>query len=212
MGKLIDLTGCKFGKWIVLNKYNKINSKDKRTLWTCKCQCGNIKNIDGYTLRRGTSSSCGCSKDGHSKTRLYSIWIGIKDRTSCTHRPRSKDYVCRGIDMCDEWKDWNIFKSWALDNGYSEDLSIDRIDNNKGYYPDNCKWSNIKEQNSNKRNNITITLNGETHVLSEWCRILGINRESVKSRILQQGLTPEEALTIPFVKGNRKKLNPLKNI
>lgn len=206
MGKLIDLSGQKIGKWTILHKYNKTNTKDKRTLWTCQCECGNIKNIDGYTLRKGKSLSCGCSKDGHSKDRLYSIWIGIKDRTSCTYRSRSKDYICRGIGMCKEWENWEVFKSWALNSGYSEDLSIDRIDNNGNYCPENCRWANAKEQGANKRNNIIVTLNGETHILSEWCRILGLNRYSVKSRISQQGLTPEEALTIPFVKGNRKRL------
>ena len=206
MGKLIDLTNKKFGKWTVLKKFNNPNKHDKRNLWTCQCECGCIKNIDSYVLRTNRSTSCGCSKDGHSKTRLYSIWIGIKDRTACEKRPRAKDYIGRGIDMCKEWEDWEVFKNWALNNGYSEDLSIDRIDNDKGYYPENCRWTNAKEQGANKRNNIIITLNGETHILSEWCRILGLNRHSVKSRILQQGLTPEEALTMPFVKGNRKKL------
>lgn len=209
MAGLIDLTNKRFGKWTVLYRFNNPNRHDKRTLWTCQCECGNIKNIDGYTLRTGQSSSCGCSKDGHSKTRLYSIWIGIKDRTTCKERPRAKDYIGRGITMCEEWKDWEVFKNWALNNGYSENLSIDRIDNNKGYYPENCRWTNAKEQGANKRNNIVVTINGGTHILSEWCRILRLNRCSVKSRILNQGLTPYEALTIPFVKGNRRKLKRL---
>lgn len=206
MARLIDLTNKRFGKWTVLYRFNNPNRHDKRTLWTCQCECGNIKNIDGYTLRTGQSLSCGCSKDGHSKTRLYSIWIGIKDRTTCEKRLRAKDYINRGITMCDKWNDWEVFKNWAINNGYSEDLSIDRIDNNKGYYPENCRWVDAKTQGENKRNNIVVEINGETHILSEWCRILGLNRYSVKSRILQQGLTPYEALTIPFVKGNRRKL------
>lgn len=206
MAKLIDLTNKRFGKWTVLHRFNNHNRHDKRTLWTCQCECGNIKNIDGYTLRTGQSLSCGCSKDGHSKTRLYSIWIGIKDRTTCKERPRAKDYINRGITMCDEWNEWEVFKNWAINNGYREELSIDRIDNNKGYYPENCRWVDTKVQSQNKRNNIVVKINGETRVLTEWCRILGLNRYSVKSRISQQGLTPYEALTIPFVKGNRKKL------
>ena len=89
--KLIDLSNQRFGKWTVLYKFDNPNKHDKRTLWTCKCDCGTIRNIESYTLRSGSSKSCGCSKDGHSKTRLYSIWIGIKDRTSCKDRPRAKD-------------------------------------------------------------------------------------------------------------------------
>ena len=204
--KLIDLSNQRFGKWIVLHKFDNPNKRDKRTLWTCKCDCGTIRNIDSYTLRSGSSKSCGCSKDGHSKTRLYSIWIGIKDRTSCKDRPRAKDYIGRGITMCEEWKNWDSFKTWAINNGYNDTLSIDRIDNNKGYYPENCRWADAKMQGQNKRNNIVVEINGESHILSEWCRILGVNRTSVKSRILQQGLTPYEALTTPFIKGNRKKL------
>lgn len=125
------------------------------------------------------------------------------------NRPRAKDYIGRGITMCEEWNDWNAFKSWAISNGYSDTLSIDRIDNNKGYCPQNCRWVDAKTQGENKRNNIVVEINVETHILSEWCRILGLNRCSVKSRILNQGLTPYEALTIPFIKGNRRKLKRL---
>ena len=209
MAKLIDLTNLRFGKWTVSHRFNSKNKRDERTLWTCKCECGTIRNIDSLALRSGRTKSCGCSKDGHSKTRLYSIWCGIKDRTTCMNRPRAKDYIGRGITMCEEWNDWNVFKSWAISNGYSDTLSIDRIDNNKGYCPQNCRWVNSKTQGENKRNNIVVEINGETHILSEWCRILGLNRYSVKSRILNQGLTPYEALTIPFVKGNRRKLKRL---
>ena len=209
MAGLIDLTNKRFGKWIVIHRYDNPNKEDERTLWTCRCDCGTIRNIESLTLRSGKSKSCGCSKDGHSKTRLYSIWCGIRDRTSCENRPRAKDYIGRGITMCEEWNDWNVFKSWAISNGYSDTLSIDRIDNNKGYCPQNCRWVDAKTQGENKRNNIVVEINGETHILAEWCRILGLNRCSVKSRILNQGLTPYEALTIPFVKGNRRKLKRL---
>lgn len=209
MAKLIDLTNQRFCKWTVLHRFNSQNKHDERTLWTCKCECGTIRDIDSLALRSGRTKSCGCSKDGHSKTRLYSIWCGIKDRTTCMNRPRAKDYIGRGITMCEEWNDWKVFKSWAISNGYSDTLSIDRIDNNKGYCPQNCRWVDAKTQGENKRNNIVVEINGETHILSEWCRILGLNRYSVKSRILNQGLTPYEALTIPFVKGNRRKLKRL---
>ena len=149
MPKLIDITNCRFGKWTVLHKFNNPNKQDKRSLWTCRCDCGPIRNIDSFTLRSGGSKSCGCSKDGHSKTRLYSIWIGIKDRTSCKDRPRAKDYIGRGITMCEEWKSWDSFKNWAINNGYNDTLSIDRIDNNKGYCPQNCRWADAKTQGQN---------------------------------------------------------------
>ena len=102
-----------------------------------------------------------------------------------------------------------MFRDWANDNGYNDNLSIDRIDNSKGYFPENCRWVDIHTQVRNKRNNIVVTINNETHILSDWCRILGLNRTSVKSRI-KDGLTPYQALTIPFEKGKRiniKKIN-----
>ena len=108
--------------------------------------------------------------------------------------------------MCEEWKSWDSFKTWAINNGYNDTLSIDRIDNNKGYYPENCRWADAKMQGQNKRNNNVVEINGESHILSEWCRILGVKRATIKTRIFRQGLTPYEALTIPIIKGNRKKL------
>ena len=161
--KLIDLSNQRFGKWTVLHKFDNPNKHDKRTLWTCKCDCGTIRNIESYTLRRG-------------------------------------------ITMCEEWKSWDSFKTWAINNGYNDTLSIDRIDNNKGYYPENCRWADAKMQGQNKRNNVVVEINGESHILSEWCRILGVKRATIKTRIFRQGLTPYEALTIPIIKGNRKKL------
>ena len=127
--KLLDLSNQRFGKWTVLHRFYNPNKHDKRTLWTCKCDCGTIRNIESHTLRSGSSKSCGCSRDGHSKTRLYSIWIGIKDRTSCKDRPRAKDYIGRGITMCKEWENWDSFKIWAINNGYQDDLAKSLIYN-----------------------------------------------------------------------------------
>ena len=206
MGKLIDLTGQIFGRWIVIGR---ASGHSKHTLWKCKCVCGTERLIDSYTLRTGRTTSCGCSKDGRTKTRLYRIWIGMMDRATHFNRPRACDYVGRGITICPEWKTWEVFRDWANNNGYNDNLSIDRIDNNKGYYPENCRWVDTHTQSRNKRNNVVVTINGETHILSDWCKILGLNRMSVKSRI-KDGLTPYQALTIPFVKGKRININKIK--
>ena len=174
--KLLDLSNQRFGKWTVLHRFDNPNKHDKRTLWTCRCECGNIRNIDSYTLRSGSSKSCGCSKDGRSKTRLYSIWIGIKDRTSCKDRPRAKDYIGRGITMCEEWKSWDSFKTWAINNGYNDTLSIDRIDNNKGYSIGNIRFVTMYIQNRNRRTNrkcVGISPNGEIYyfkVISDFAK------------------------------------------
>lgn len=206
MGRLIDLTGQTFGKWTVLKK---ATSNNKHILWKCKCSCGTERLIDGYALRKGLTRSCGCSKDKRTKTRLYRIWVGILDRTTHSNRPRAYDYIDRGITICEEWKNWETFKEWAIKNGYTDTLSIDRINNNDGYYPENCRWTDSKIQSRNKRNNIIVTINGESHVLSDWCKILGLSRESVKSRI-KYGLTPYQALTIPFIKGKRINISKIK--
>lgn len=108
-----------------------------------------------------------------------------------------KHYGGRGIAVCDEWHDFSAFMEWALNNGYSESLTIDRIDNNKGYSPDNCKWATMTEQANNKRNNVRITVNGETMTINQWARALGINRTAIKSR-LKNGVEKSKAITAPF--------------
>jgi Fic family protein len=118
----------------------------------------------------------------------------MKERC-CNPKSKSyKNYGLRGIDICEEWKqDFMSFYNWAIANGYSEELTIDRIDNNKGYAPDNCRWVNKYIQNNNTRRNRKIHCFGETHTVSEWAMITGINRNTINSR-LNKGLSPEKIL------------------
>ena len=186
-------------------------------MWHCLCDCGTEKDIASTSLINGATTSCGCwnyeqmcnkeikhKKHGERDTVLYQRWRGMKHRCNDPKRLR---YNGRGITVCDEWKnDYMSFAEWSRNNGFREDLTLDRIDNDKGYYPENCRWVDAKMQGQNKRNNIVVEINGESHILSEWCRILGVKRATIKTRIFRQGLTPYEALTIPIIKGNRKKL------
>lgn len=144
-------------------------------------------------------------KHGLYGTRLYRTWNGMRDR--CTNK-NSKDYQHyggRGITLCDEWKDSSQFFKWALENGYSDKLTIDRIDNNKGYSPDNCRWITNAEQQRNRNFNQNITYNGITMCVSEWSRKTGIARQTIQKR-LAKGWNVERALiTPPLNNGGRKK-------
>ena len=162
MTKVIDLTGKKFGRLTVI----KQDKESKRTKWICKCECGNIKSVYACHLKDGSSTSCGCfqkekvkqsnSKHGYTKTSLHNRWKTMKQRCCNKNDKNYKNYGGRGITVCDEWNDFENFKNWALLNGYEQGLQLDRIDNNKGYSPDNCRWCKASVNNHNRRNTAKI--------------------------------------------------------
>lgn len=162
MGKFIDLTGQRFGRLEVIAQAD--NNEAGLTCWVCKCDCGNTKIICGKSLRKGHSKSCGCWKKelltevkpakthGLYGTRLSRIWRNMKNRCYNPNDPNYKFYGSRGITVCAEWlNDFQAFYDWAISHGYRDDLSIDRIDNDKGYSPDNCRWVTMKVQATNRR-------------------------------------------------------------
>lgn len=127
--------------------------------------------------------------------RLYGIWKGIKVRTHNTHHKDYKYCGAKGITICDEWdKSYEAFKEWALNNGYRDDLTIDRIDNSGNYCPENCRWADLYTQANNKSNNHLITYNGKTQNMTQWAREIGVRRELIKDR-LKSGWSVEDALT-----------------
>lgn len=191
MSKLLDLTGQRFGM-LTVKEFDSLN-KHKQALWKCLCDCGNTKVVSSNNLRRGLIISCGCYHDenikhinvthGHSKTRLYKIWQGIKRRCYNSNEIRFKNYGGKGIKMAKEWKDnFTIFEEWALNNGYEDNLTIDRIDLSKDYEPNNCRWTTIEQQANNKSNNVFIEINGESHTLGEWAKIAGISYKTICTR------------------------------
>ena len=209
-----DLSGMKFGRLTVIQKGECYICKNgiKRTRWLCRCECGNTVNVLAYNLKSGNSKSCGClndesrisrsTKHGMRHTRLYSIWTNIKSRCYLESSQNYERYGGRGISMCDEWRNsFESFMEWSVNNGYDESLAgrgectIDRIDVNKNYSPDNCRWVDATTQANNRRNTIFVTAFGSTKSLAEWSRVTGIKYHTLFARIYKLGWSPEAALS-----------------
>lgn len=199
--RIKDLTGRRFGKLVVIEMLKKGKAK-------CVCDCGNTKIIATSSLKAGLTKSCGCVRKEISKekmqthkltnSRLYSIYKGMKERCNYKKHKEYSEYGKRGITVCKEWgNDFMNFYNWAMANGYKDNLTIDRINNNKGYSPENCRWATYKEQCNNTRKNNFITYNNQTHSLTEWAEILGIKRSTLSSRIHRSNWSIEKAFTSP---------------
>ena len=214
MKKTNDLTGQKFGKLTVLSR----TQNTKAIVLLCQCDCGNTTFVHKYDLVHGKTKSCGClrkeltairaKKHKMSNTRLYRIWNAMKERCLCETNPNYSNYGGRGISVCSEWKnDFQAFYEWAINNGYNEDLTLDRIEVNGNYEPSNCRWSTRKEQNFNKRNNRLLSYNGKTQTLQEWSKETGVSYTTLLYRI-ENGWKLEAALTLqPYSTRKNKQLN-----
>lgn len=206
MGQIKDELNKKYGRLTVV-EYCGI--KNNSAMWKCVCDCGNECVVSGISLRFGHTKSCGCiqkelllnrnTKYINIPRRLYQIWYGIIERCTVPNSKNYKNYGARGISVCEEWKNPNIFFEWAFQNGYKDNLTIDRIENNGNYEPSNCRWSTMKTQQNNKRNNKKVCICGEEKTISQWCEIFGINRSTVFVRI-HNGWDEIEAITTPTEK------------
>lgn len=130
------------------------------------------------------------------KTRLYTVWIDMRQRCSNPNRKEYARYGGRGITVCEGWDKYEEFRAWAMESGYSDNLTLERVNNNGPYCPENCRWATRKEQANNRVTNRLLTMNGETHTMTEWAEVTGISRETIQRR-LQRGWTVEKALTVP---------------
>ena len=168
MPNFIDLTGERFGSVVVLERAP--NSKRNEVMWHCRCDCGKEFVTRARSLRSGETTSCGCLRTKHAisamknantkhgcsphrgYTKLYNTWLRMKGRCNNPRSTSYQYYGARGISVCKEWKnDFSAFRDWAMENGYQEGLSIDRIDVNGNYCPENCRWITMEEQQRNKR-------------------------------------------------------------
>lgn len=207
MSKRLNLIGKTFGRLTVTEF---VGVKNYKTYWKCLCTCGNTTILAGSTLTSTHTISCGCRKKeteqencfkvkhGKKGTRIYHTWRDMKDRCLNPNRNGFENYGGRGITVCEEWKNsFETFYEWAMSSGYRDNLTIERIDVNGNYCPENCTWATKQEQSMNKRNTVYITFNGETHNLKEWAEITGIPYPTLRSRWKSKKWTIERMLTQP---------------
>lgn len=202
-----DITGQRFGRLTAIEPIGK--TKAGNIIWRCKCDCGNEKNVSTKFLGRDTLS-CGClgrerrqaklQTHGMSRTRLYNVHRTMVGRCTNPNAHEYENYGGRGIKVCNEWRDFEAFAKWALENGYAEKergkCTLDRINPNGDYEPSNCRWVTMKTQERNKRNNHLITFRGETHCMSEWAEIAGLKYVTFTHRV-KAGWSMERIMSTP---------------
>lgn len=198
--KSIDITGKKFGHLTAV-RFDHVHTKpsgQKAHYWLFKCDCGKETITLKNSVKNGMIISCGCKKypvkHGMYNTRIYSVWECIKDRCLNKNNKNYKHYGLRGISICDDWSnDFMSFYNWSIKNGYKDNLTIDRIDFNGNYCPENCRWITQKEQNRNTRKNHMVSYMGKTMCISEWAEKLGIKVSTLFGRF-KRGWDIEKSL------------------
>ena len=199
------MTGQVIGKLTVLNRV----PAPKQARWLCRCQCNTETIVSGYELRKGLVISCGCAKaerasklnlsHGKTNSKEFRIWTNMKNRCYFKKRSDYMRYGGRGITVCDKWR--NSFEAFYADMGNCpEGYSIDRIDSNGNYEPNNCRWASTKEQQNNRRSCIYIEHDGKRQSLTQWCEELNLPYTTIRARINDRGWEPIKALTTPVRK------------
>ncbi len=186
--KTPDLTGVRFG-FLTIKKFNGYKSNYTQ-FWECLCDCGNIVIVSKPNLTSNHTKSCGCYKNYEyctthkmTDTRVYEIWIGMKQRCNNPNYAPFKKYGARGIKVCDRWLE--SFENFLADMGEppTSKHSIDRIDNNGNYQPSNCRWATPEEQGCNRRTNVVIKFNDKEQCLSKWCKELNLDYRSTHGKL-----------------------------
>lgn len=221
MTRFDNLTGQRFGRLVVLSRnYDLGNSY---TWWNCKCDCGNEKAVRAQSLKCGETRSCGClqkeimkskmSTHEHTinrqRERLYGVWASMLTRTRNPNATNYKYYGGRGIQVCKEWLEYGPFRTWSLENGYDPDApygecTLDRIDDNGDYCPENCRWVNQSVQANNQRSNHLVEYKGEIHNLKQWSVLFGMNYSTFRLQFYK-GIPMEE------IEENANRLRERKN-
>ena len=191
--KRADLVGQRFGR-LVVQSLDRV--EDNTCYWLCICDCGGTSSISSYILSSGKKQSCGClrrelaranaikrnTKHGKTGTKVWLSWSSMLERCNDTSHKAYGDYGGRGITVCDRWLEFNNFYE-DMGEPPSDKHSIDRIDNNKGYYLENCRWATCKEQSNNRRSNRELTINGKSQTVAQWAEELNINYYTLYYRI-----------------------------
>lgn len=187
-----EMIGKKFGNWLVLEETKKRDKQHGTIKYLCLCDCGRLQVVNGYSLRKGISKYCTSCKNSKrfpnsfrkNNIRLSNIYNGMINRCYYKNNVQYKNYGGRGIKICDEWlNDKMLFYNWAMNNGYQDNLTIDRIDVNSNYEPSNCRWITIQEQAYNKTTSRFILYNGEKKTLAEWAKELGMSQQKLRYRL-----------------------------
>lgn len=194
-----DLTGISFGRLTVLSLYEQY----PKQRWLCRCECGNERVVyRSNLLAKNIMISCGCyireisTTHGLSRHPLFRIWADMRKRCFNENCKAFKNYGGRGITICDQWSDFKQFYDWSLSNGYEENLTIDRIENDRNYSPDNCRWVSRLVQQNNTRRNVFIEIEGETKSISAWARTCGLGEATIRYRF-HSGITGRNLLSAP---------------
>ena len=205
MSNFKDLTGLRFGRWTVIERST---NKGNQTMWHCKCDCGTERNVNAYALVHNGSNCCGCihkenpnrKTHGMSRDFISSEWRGMKSRCYNPNNKSYYDYGGRGIKVCEKWKDdlQSFYDDVSkLEHFGEKGYTLDRINNDADYEPNNVRWATKSEQNTNKRNNINITYNGKTQCLKLWAEELNIPYLTLYKRINKLNWDINKALTTP---------------
>ncbi len=202
MSKIIDLTGQKFGKLIVIKQTP--SNRWGHSRWLCECICKQKTTVCGGSLKSGNTKSCGClvTKHGHSRkgrwSKVYKSWTHMIQRCTNPNNERYRDYGGRGITIC---RRWMIFENFLKDMGEQpQKHQLDRIDNDGNYCKKNCRWATRKQQAGNKRNNIVGTYKGKTQLVARWAEEFNIKYTTLRYRLCVLGWSIERALTTPIRK------------
>ena len=197
-----DYTGMKFNRLTALEPVN-VNLGGRHPKWLFRCECGGMKIAYIENVVAGKTKSCGClhkerlvnrnKTHGLPRDRLYIIWKGMRQRCRDPKKDHYDRYGGRGITVCEDWEDYAVFHRWALANGYRDDLTLDRIDVDGNYCPENCRWITQKEQMQNTRATISLEIKGVRHSLAEWAEIAGVDY-SLLYRRYRKGFSPEQVV------------------
>lgn len=217
MAAPLNLKGRKYGRWTVLNRGGVVK---RRVFWLCRCSCGEEKEVPAAALTKGKSRSCGCLQKelsaervrthGMSNSRAYSIWQAMHARCKYESSPNYDRYGGRGIKVCSRW---DAFENFLADMGEPpESHSIDRIDFDGDYSPENCRWATSREQSNNKSTNKPITCDGITLNQNEWAASLGMPDFVLYSRLATYKWSTEEALKTPYEENKRHSRADMLNV